>query len=100
MNRQLIFALAVGIAIGTSAPRSDEPVSKEKPVSDWVRELKNKHAGARAEAANALGALGRKAESAISALLESLKDLHEFLDDKDKSVREAVEKALKKIEKN
>src|SRR5438045_1497773 len=93
MKLSIILSLAVGVAIVSKATYPDDPVSKERPISDWILELKPQDANVRAKAANSLGDIGRKAQSALPALLESLKD-------RDTHVRVSAAFALWKIDGN
>lgn len=63
----------------------------EQGLDRWIRDLKDEDPLVRRQAAQKIGALGRRANKAFLPLFEALKD-------KDEHVREAVAKALKRVE--
>src|SRR4051794_23834997 len=80
MKMVRLFALSLGlvlvtVGVGVAQTRPPaEPAHEDRPLSDWVRDLKGGAAGQRARAAQALAEMGPRAETAVPALVEALKD--------------------------
>src|SRR5262249_24019838 len=73
--RPILSALIVGgLLLLAEGLKGDRANSAARPVSHWVKQLKNADVRLRQEAAEALGKLGPKAEAAIPALTEALQD--------------------------
>jgi HEAT repeat protein len=88
----LLFVLATGSAFAQSAaggkePVSKEPVSKGRPLSEWVADLKGAAPATRNAAAYEIASMGPAAAAAVPALIEAL-------DDPDPAVRFPVTVAL------
>lgn len=73
-------------------PAPSDPVSKGKPLSAWIKALKDPDYQRRAKAAEAIGTLGSKAKAAIPAI-------REILEDRKADARAEVAAALWKIDK-
>jgi HEAT repeat protein len=87
----LILALAVGRASAqNAAPEGKEPVSRGRPLSEWIAELKAAAPATRNAAAYEIASMGPAAKAAVPALIEAL-------DDPDPAVRFPVTVALGEI---
>jgi HEAT repeat protein len=116
------------VAIGTSLLQFGcraEPSYKTLPASHWLKQMRDKDAANRYQAAHALGEMGPSVEGALQALVRSLEDPHgtvrweavkglakfgpaakdaapalrKCLNDPEQSVRMAAEAALREIVK-
>jgi HEAT repeat protein len=83
----LLFVLATGGAFAQSAAGGKEPVSKGRPLSEWVADLKGAAPATRNAAAYEIASMGPAAAAAVPALIEAL-------DDPDPAVRFPVTVAL------
>lgn len=87
----LILGLATGSASAQNgAPAGPEPVSHERPLSEWMAELKAQAPSSRNAAAYEIASMGPAAAPAVPALIEAL-------DDPDAAVRFPVTVALGEI---
>jgi HEAT repeat protein len=86
----LILALTAGGASAQSTPAGKEPVSRGRPLSEWIGDLKAAAPSVRNAAAYEIASLGPAAAPAVPALIEAL-------DDPDAAVRFPVTVALGEI---
>jgi HEAT repeat protein len=86
----LILALATGNASAQNAAAGQEPVSRGRPLSEWIADLKAAAPATRNAAAYEIASLGPAAKAAVPALIEAL-------DDGDAAVRFPVTVALGEI---
>ena len=86
----LTLALTAGAASAQDAATGKEPVSRGRPLSEWIADLKAAAPATRNAAAYEIAGLGPAAKPAIPALIEAL-------DDPDASVRFPVTVALGEI---
>jgi HEAT repeat protein len=70
----LIIALTTGGASAQNAARGQEPVSRGRPLSEWIAELKAAAPATRNAAAYEIASLGPAAKPAVPALIEALDD--------------------------
>ncbi|HJR50403.1 MAG TPA: HEAT repeat domain-containing protein [Gemmatimonadales bacterium] len=70
----LIIALATGGASAQNAAGGQEPVSRGRPLSDWIADLKAAAPSVRNAAAYEIASLGPAAKPAVPALIEALDD--------------------------
>jgi hypothetical protein len=86
----LILALSTGRASAQSASTGPEPVSRGRPLREWIADLKAEAPSVRNAAAYEIASLGPSAKAAVPALIEAL-------DDPDAAVRFPVTVALGEI---
>src|SRR5512145_2563557 len=86
----LILALTTGSASAQAAATGLDPVSRGRPLSEWIAELKAAAPATRNAAAYEIASLGPAAKPAVPALIEAL-------DDPDAAVRFPVTVALGEI---
>ena len=86
----LIIALTTGGASAQNAAGGKEPVSRGRPLSEWISDLKAAAPATRNAAAYEIASLGPAAKPAVPALIEAL-------DDPDAAVRFPVTVALGEI---
>ena len=86
----LILALTTGSASAQNAAGGQEPVSRGRPLSEWIADLKAAAPATRNAAAYEIASMGPAAEPAVPALIEAL-------DDPDAAVRFPVTVALGEI---
>ena len=87
----LILALSAGSASAQdTAAGANEPVSRGRPLSEWIAELKGAAPSTRNAAAYEIASMGPAAKGAVPALIEAL-------DDPNPSVRFPVTVALGEI---
>ena len=86
----LILALTTGSASAQDAAKGQEPVSRGRPLSEWIADLKAAAPATRNAAAYEIASLGPTAKPAVPALIEAL-------DDPDAAVRFPVTVALGEI---
>ena len=86
----LILALTTGRASAQDAAGAKEPVSRGRPLSEWIADLKASAPATRNAAAYEIAGLGPAAKPAVPALIEAL-------DDPDAAVRFPVTVALGEI---
>ena len=86
----LILALTTGRASAQNAGGPKEPVSRGRPLSEWIADLKAAAPATRNAAAYEIASLGPAAKPAVPALIEAL-------DDPDAAVRFPVTVALGEI---
>ena len=86
----LFLALAAGSVSAQSGQAAKEPVSRGRPLSEWVTDLKAAAPSVRNAAAYEIASMGPAAVSAVPALIEAL-------DDPDAAVRFPVTVALGEI---
>ena len=86
----LILALSTGRASAQDAAKGQEPVSRGRPLSEWIADLKAAAPATRNAAAYEIAGLGPAAKPAVPALIEAL-------DDPDAAVRFPVTVALGEI---
>jgi HEAT repeat protein len=70
----LILALAAGRASAQNAASGQEPVSRGRPLSEWVADLKGAAPATRNAAAYEIASMGPAAKAAVPALIEALGD--------------------------
>ena len=91
-NISLVLSLCIGLLfIGCINETSAEATYQGKPVSHWVRMLKDKDTPSRRKAALALGEIGPRAMEAVPALT------HALLQDQDNEVHYRAAIALESI---
>ena len=74
-NIYLVLSLCIGLLlIGCIKEESAEAAFQGKPVSHWIRMLKDKDASSRRKAAIALGEIGPRAREGVPALTQALRD--------------------------
>jgi HEAT repeat protein len=86
----LILAFSTGRATAQKAAQGQEPVSRGRPLSAWIAELKAAAPATRNAAAYEIASLGAAAKPAVPALIEAL-------DDPEATVRFPVTVALGEI---
>lgn len=86
----LILALTAGSASAQNAAGGEDPVSRGRPLSEWIADLKAAAPSVRNAAAYEIASLGPSAKAAVPALIEAL-------DDPDPAVRFPVTVALGEI---
>jgi HEAT repeats len=86
----LILALSTGSAFAQNASGGAEPVSRGRPLSEWVADLKAAAPSVRNAAAYEIASLGPAAKPAVPALIAAL-------DDPEPTVRFPVTVALGEI---
>ena len=86
----LIIALTTGGASAQNAAGAREPVSRGRPLSEWIADLKAAAPATRNAAAYEIASLGPAAKPAVPALIEAL-------DDPEAAVRFPVTVALGEI---
>jgi HEAT repeat protein len=86
----LLLALATGSASAQNAAGVKEPVSRGRPLSEWIADLKAAAPSVRNAAAYEIASMGPAAKAAVPALIEAL-------DDPDPAVRFPVTVALGEI---
>jgi hypothetical protein len=86
----LILALSTGGASAQNVSGGSEPVSRGRPLSEWVADLKAAAPSVRNAAAYEIASLGPAAKPAVPALIQAL-------DDPDPAVRFPVTVALGEI---
>jgi HEAT repeat protein len=86
----LILALTTGRASAQNAAGGQEPVSRGRPLSEWIADLKAAAPATRNAAAYEIASMGAAAKPAVPALIEAL-------DDPDATVRFPVTVALGEI---
>jgi HEAT repeat protein len=86
----LILAFSTGRASAQEAAKGEEPVSRGRPLSAWIADLKAAAPATRNAAAYEIAGLGPAAKPAVPALIEAL-------DDPDAAVRFPVTVALGEI---
>ncbi len=86
----LLLALATGSASAQNAAGGKEPVSRGRPLSEWIADLKAAAPSVRNGAAYEIASMGPAAKAAVPALIEAL-------DDPDPAVRFPVTVALGEI---
>ena len=86
----LILALGAGRASAQSAASGQEPVSRGRPLSEWIADLKGAAPATRNAAAYEIASMGPAAKAAVPALVEALGD-------PDPAVRFPVTVALSEI---
>jgi hypothetical protein len=86
----LILALSTGSASAQNASGGSEPVSRGRPLREWIADLKAAAPAVRNGAAYEIASLGPAAKPAVPALIEAL-------DDPDPTVRFPVTVALGEI---
>jgi HEAT repeat protein len=86
----LILALSTGRASAQDAAKGQEPVSRGRPLSEWIADLKAAAPATRNAAAYEIASLGPAGKPAVPALIEAL-------DDPDAAVRFPVTVALGEI---
>jgi HEAT repeats len=86
----LILALTTGAASAQNAAGGKEPVTRGRPLSEWIADLKADAPATRNAAAYEIAGLGPAAKPAVPALIEAL-------DDPDAAVRFPVTVALGEI---
>ena len=86
----LILALSTGSAFAQNASGGSEPVSRGRPLSEWVADLKAAAPSVRNAAAYEIASRGPAAKPAVPALIAAL-------DDPDPTVRFPVTVALGEI---
>jgi HEAT repeat protein len=69
-----LVVLSTAVSAQTTSVRRPEPVSKGRPLSAWVAELKALAPQTRNEAAYEIAGMGPAAASAVPALIEALDD--------------------------
>ena len=74
-----VVALALVVSAGsasaqTGAPAANEPVSRERPLSEWIVDLKAAAPVIRNAAAYEIAGMGPAAAAAVPALIEALDD--------------------------
>jgi HEAT repeat protein len=70
----LLFLLATGSAFAQSPSGAKEPVSKGRPLSEWIADLKGAAPSTRNAAAYEIASMGPAAAAAVPALIEALGD--------------------------
>ena len=70
----LILALTAGGASAQNAAGGGEPVSRGRPLSEWIADLKAAAPSVRNAAAYEIASLGPSAKAAVPALIEALDD--------------------------
>lgn len=70
----LLIALTTGGASAQNAAGGQEPVSRGRPLSEWIADLKAAAPATRNAAAYEIASLGPAAKSAVPALIEALDD--------------------------
>ena len=70
----LIIALTTGGASAQNAAGGQEPVSRGRPLSEWIADLKAAAPATRNAAAYEIASLGPAAKPAVPALIEALDD--------------------------
>jgi len=86
----LLLALSTGRAAAQNTAAGQEPVSRGRPLSEWIAELKAPAPATRNAAAYEIASMGPAAKAAVPALIEAL-------DDPDPAVRFPVTVALGEI---
>jgi HEAT repeat protein len=86
----LILALSTGNAAAQGGAGGAEPVSRGRPLSEWITDLKADAPSVRNAAAYEIASLGPSAKAAVPALIAAL-------DDPDPAVRFPVTVALGEI---
>ena len=86
----LFLALAAGSVSAQSGQTAKEPVSRGRPLSEWIADLDAAAPSVRNAAAYEIASLGPAAVAAVPALIEAL-------DDPDAAVRFPVTVALREI---
>ena len=86
----LLLALATGSVSAQNAAGGQEPVSRGRPLSEWIAELKAAAPSVRNAAAYEIASMGPAAKAAVPALIQAL-------DDPDPAVRFPVTVALGEI---
>jgi HEAT repeat protein len=86
----LILALSTGRASAQNAAAGQEPVSRGRPLREWIADLKAAAPAVRNAAAYEIASMGPAAKAAVPALVEAL-------DDPDPAVRFPVTVALGEI---
>ena len=86
----LFLALAAGSVSAQSSQTVKEPVSRGRPLSEWIADLEAAAPSVRNAAAYEIASLGPAAVAAVPALIEAL-------DDPDAAVRFPVTVALREI---
>lgn len=86
----LFLALVAGSASAQSTQAGEEPVSRGRPLSEWIADLKAAAPSVRNAAAYEMASMGPAAAPAVPALIEAL-------DDPDATVRFPVTVALREI---
>ena len=86
----LILALTTGSASAQNAPEGSEPVSRGRPLHEWIADLKAPAPATRNAAAYEIASLGPAAKPAVPALIAAL-------DDPEAAVRFPVTVALGEI---
>ena len=86
----LILTLAAGGASAQNASGGQEPVSRGRPLSEWIADLKAAAPSVRNAAAYEIASMGPAAKAAVPALIETL-------DDPDPAVRFPATVALGEI---
>lgn len=70
----LTLALATGSAYAQSASGGQEPVSRGRPLSQWIADLDAAAPSVRNAAAYEIASMGPAAKAAVPALIEALDD--------------------------
>ncbi len=71
----LLAALATGtLAAQKAAPPRGEPVSRDRPLSEWIKDLEAAAPSVRNAAAYEIAGMGPAAAAAVPALIEALDD--------------------------
>lgn len=69
-----LICLVCGLAPSAGAGTDKEPAYGGKPLSRWMKSLKDKNYAVRTQAANALGQIGPAGGVAVAALIDALDD--------------------------
>jgi HEAT repeat protein len=69
-----VFVLGTGVAAQSKPVKAREPVSRGRPLSAWIAELKAPAPQTRNEAAYEIAGMGPAAVAAVPALIEALDD--------------------------
>lgn len=86
----LLLALSTGSVSAQSTAGGKEPISRGRPLSEWIADLKAAAPSVRNAAAYEIASMGPAAKAAVPALIEAL-------DDPDPAVRFPVTVALGEI---
>jgi RNA polymerase sigma factor (sigma-70 family) len=81
-----------------TGPKKREPLDNGKPLSDWIKDLKDKDPDVRRKAAEAVGRIGSDAKAAVPALLDALED-EEVSRNKDNTLSMTAAEALWKVDR-